>query len=415
MTIKVVLFIFSIIALLVFTALAIWKFYQASTVEVYYDEDYGLTKEQRLQKKNEAAELERIKRSGKKKIGILFSMLAAGMLAFTIFVPGNIHQVNTGEVAVVRTFGRVEGYREPGVSWDFYMTKDYIYYPTTVQECSLDSQAYSADTQYIGLTVEMQYKIDSDTVVAIERDFRGLSNLESKIKVVAIDEVKSVYSKYRATEVMEHRNEISSEIEAKVKNTIEANYPCKVVKVAVPNLDFSDTFEKSVEDALASKVAAEQAALKAESEAKKKEIEADAAAYTAKKEAEAEAYAIEQKALADKQKAQYEAEALLIAAKADAEKAKIEADAAEYQGQREAAIKLQALASVNGWTVVKYTEADGTSYNKLVKSDGTVVSDEELAAGVKNLLTSEYYSKWDGKLPVYMMDSSGVVTVIPTP
>ena len=103
------------------------------------------------------------------------------------------------------------------------------------------------------------------------------------------------------------------------------------------------------------------------------------------------------------------------AAKADAEKAKIEADAAEYQGQREAAIKLQALASVNGWTVVKYTESDGTSYNKLVKSDGTVVSDTELSAGVKNLLTSEYYSKWDGKLPVYMMDSSGVVTVIPTP
>ena len=117
MAIKVVLFIFSIIALLAFTALAIWKFYQASTVEVYYDEDYGLTKEERLKRNNEAAEIQRLKRSGKKKIGILFSILAAGMLAFTIFVPGNIHQVNTGEVAVVRTFGRVEGYRDPGVSW----------------------------------------------------------------------------------------------------------------------------------------------------------------------------------------------------------------------------------------------------------------------------------------------------------
>lgn len=258
----------------------------------------------------------------------------------------------------------------------------------------------------------MQYKINKERAADIYREYKTLDALESKIKVVAIDKVKSVYAKYKATEVMEHREAISTEIKDLVESSVEAQYPVEVETIAVPNIDFSDKFEESVENALAAKVAAEQAALQAQSEAEKKVTEAKATADAAKLDAEAQAYAIEQKAKADKEKAQYEADALLIAAKADAEKAKIEADAAEYQGQKEAAIKLQALASVNGWTVVKYTDPDGTTYNKLVKSDGTIVSDAELAAGVKNLLASEYYAKWDGKLPTYYMDKDGTVTVI---
>ena len=53
------------------------------------------------------------------------SILAILFLILTIAVPGNIHQVDTGEVAVVRHLGKVSGTREAGVHWDSYFTNKY--------------------------------------------------------------------------------------------------------------------------------------------------------------------------------------------------------------------------------------------------------------------------------------------------
>ena len=102
--------------------------------------------------------------------------------------------------------------------------------------------------------------------------------------------------------------------------------------------------------------------------------------------------------------------------KLDMEVAKIEADTAEYAGQKNAAIALQGLASTNGWTVVTYKTPDGASINKLLKSDGEVVTQAELEIDVKNYLEKLKNDKWDGKLPIYYLGSDGsVTTVIPTP
>ena len=67
-------------------------------------------------------------------------------------------------------------------------------------------------------------------------------------------------------------------------------------------------------------------------------------------------------------------------------------------------------------TVVTYKNPDGASINKLLKSDGEVVTQAELEIGVKNYLEKLKNDKWDGKLPVYYLGSDGsITTVIPTP
>ena len=121
-------------------------------------------------------------------------------------------------------------------------------------------------------------------------------------------------------------------------------------------------------------------------------------------QAEAEAEAATKRANA-------EAEVARIKAQADQDVAKIEADTALYAGQKNAAIALQKLASVNGWTVVTYTNGE-TTYNKLVKPDETLVTAEELAKGVEQLVKIYTIETWDGKLPTYQMGDSGIVTVV---
>ena len=377
MAIKVTLFIVFSLGILVFAVLAGWKAYQR-----YDDEDeHGII------------------------APIVFGVLTLAMIVGIVCIPGNIHQVNTGEVAVVRHMGKVEKTRDPGIYWDTYFTNDYITYPTTVQEISLDSLAYSSDTQYIGLTAEMQYKIKSERADFIESEYKGLDNLESKIKVVALDKVKAVYAKYKATEIMENRDAISAEVASTVKATVEAAYPVELITCAIPNIDFSDTFEKSVEDALAAKVKAQQEAQQAEAEATKAKIQADAALYKAEKEAEARLV-----------EAQKEAEAIVAKSKANAEAELLLADANAMATK----LKSGAAAKIVGFDVRYITDPEsGKITNVEIDTNIAGITSEEREARIK-LMTAylqymQYLETWDGNLPVTLVgDGASSVVLTPT-
>ena len=373
MAIKVTLFIVFILAIFVFAGLAAWRWWRVA------DDDTP------------------------KWTAILFTVLAPVFIFLTILIPGNIHQVNTGDVAVVRHMGKVTGTREPGIYWDWYFTTDYITYPTTVQEISLDSLAYSSDTQYVALTAEMQYKIKSDKADYIESEYRGVSNLESKIKVVALDKVKAVYAKYKATEIMENRDAISNEVASTVKAAVEAAYPVELNTCAVPNIDFSDTFEKSVEDALAAKVKAQQEAQQAEAEAEKARIQADAALYKAEKEAEARLV-----------EAQKEAEAIVAKSKANAEAELLLADANAMATK----LKSGAAAKIVGFDVNYVTDPEsGKVTNVEINTNIDGITSEEREARIK-LMTAylqymQYLETWDGTLPVTLVGDDTATIVIP--
>ena len=131
-------------------------------------------------------------------------------------------------------------------------------------------------------------------------------------------------------------------------------------------------------------------------------VEAKQVAEQKKKQAEIEQAQALLQAENDKKIATTNAEASAAVAKiqaqTDMEVAKIGADSAEYQGKKEASIRLQSLASINGWTVV-FDEK--SNINKLYKSDanGEAVTAEELKAGVEYSIKYYYSQKWDGKLP----------------
>ena len=88
---------------------------------------------------------------------------------------------------------------------------------------------------------------------------------------------------------------------------------------------------------------------------------------------------------------------------------KIQADAAEYQGRKEAAIKLQALASINGWTVVIDTN---TGSGKIVKSDGTEPTEDELKLGTQRLIEYYYTQTLNGQLPETYVGDDSVSSVL---
>ena len=198
--------------------------------------------------------------NGKSNIvqGIIASILALISLSVLIIVPGSIHQVNAGEVAVVKIWGDAREVRSAGIYFDGWLSHKYEIYDCKVQQIPISTSAYSSDSQPMDIELYVQYQIQQENAMKIATNYGGLDMLEGRIQTVSIERMKAVLSKYKAEELIKARNTISPEVEQSVKDAITTDYFVNITTVVLTNIDFSDAFEKSVED----KMIAEQEKLK---------------------------------------------------------------------------------------------------------------------------------------------------------
>lgn len=332
--------------------------------------------------------------------------VCALFIALTILIAPCFHTVDTGEVAVVKHLGEARDVRTAGTHFDFWITNTYAYYDAKVQNLDISTSAYSSDAQTMDVSMTLQYQIMSDKAIEIAKEYGSLTVLQNRIQSIAIEKAKSVLSSYKAMDIISERATMSPLVEESIKTAISDKYFVTISTVVLTNIDFSDAFEKAVED----KMIAEQNQLRAEYEN---------AAKIAAAEAEAEA-AI--------QKAKGEAEAKLTAAQAEIEiaKAKAEAKIAQAQGDADAQLKLaQAEATALKLKSIEIARALGFTVNMVEiqgEDDSSLVeyeidfegkSAEEIKLITEYLKYIEYLNKWDGKLPSVMTEN-GANVVIPT-
>lgn len=310
-------------------------------------------------------------------LGVIGGLL---VIAF-ILVPFSFHTVDTGSVAVVKHLGEAKETRNPGTHFDLWVTNSYIKYDAKVQNVDIATSAYSSDAQTMEIAMTLQYQIMSDKVLDIAKEYGTLDVLQNRIQSIAIEKTKSVLSSYKAMDIIADRATMSPLVESAIKEAIGEKYFVTVSTVVLTNIDFSDAFEKAVED----KMIAEQSKLKAEYEndAKIAAAEADKQATIKAQEAKAEADRLAAQAKVEIAKS--EAEALLTAANAEAQ-----------------ALNIQTIqvAKMLGFTVV----ADG---EEIIKPDLTV----EEATMIKSYIEYiKYLESWDGKLPDTLVgDDVGVI------
>ena len=79
----------------------------------------------------------------KKKINTIAGVALVASSLLALLIPSSFHQVEAGEVAVVKTLGKVNGIRMPGTYFDFYLFNDYIYFDTTIQKLEIRTSSYS--------------------------------------------------------------------------------------------------------------------------------------------------------------------------------------------------------------------------------------------------------------------------------
>ena len=298
-------------------------------------------------------------------------------------VPSSFHTVEAGQIAVVKFLGEAKEVRTPGTYFDFWVTNTYEYYDSKVQNMEISTQAYSKDAQTMNIAMNVQYKIDSAKALDIANQYGTIDMLANRIQSIAIEKTKATLSSYSAMNIIETRSQISPQVEGIIKDAVNDEYCVEIVAVVLTNIDFSDAFEKTVED----KMIAEQEKLKAE-------YEKATAIVNAEKELEV---------------AKLGAQAKIEKAKADAE-AQIEVARAEA-----AAVKLKSIevARALGFSIkeVEVTGEEGTVTAIEYEIDFEGKSVEEIKLITDYLQYIEYLGKWDGKLPTVMTGDSASIMI----
>lgn len=319
-----------------------------------------------------------IKKPYKKYSGIAY--ITGIFLGILLTFFGCMASVSTGNTGVVTTFGKVENYTlEAGfhlkAPWHTVTEMD-----NRVQKTSVELSCFSSDIQEVSMKYTLNYQIDKANAQEIYRTV-GTNYYSTIVEPNIAEAVKVATAKYTAEQLVQTRSNLATDIEALLETNL-GRYNIKVSSTAIEDMDFTDAFTNAVE----AKQVAEQ---------KKKQAEIE--------QAQALAQAENDKKIAETN-AKANAEVAKIQANADKEVAQIAADSAEYQGKKEAAIALQRLASINGWTVITET-VDGKEVHALYKANGEKVTAGELEEGAKRLIEYYYTQQWDGKLPETVLGS----------
>lgn len=176
--------------------------------------------------------------------------------------------VDVGESVVVVGFGNIKGTYGQGIH---AINPLYSTHTFNLRNNKYETIANSAtaDIQKADISVTVNYNIEESKVAEIYQTYGN--DFMTKVFAQNVQEaVKSASAHYTASELVTKRDELKST----VKELIAKKMPniITITDVAITNVDFSDSFDQSIE----AKVRAEQEALTAKANLEKKKYEAEA-------------------------------------------------------------------------------------------------------------------------------------------
>lgn len=236
-------------------------------------------------------------KSNGKKISVKLILVIAAAVILIILSAMCTVQVPTGHTGVVVTFGRTESYVLSEGLHFVLPWQNVIKMDNRAQKESITLSAFSSDIQQVEVNVSVNYSVDRETSQELYRNV-GQYYYDTVMNPRIMEDVKAVFSKCTAENLVASREDLSTEVESILSPEMKA-YGIEIISVSIEDIDFTDVFTDAVE----AKQVAEQSKLQAEieeaqktmiaqQEAERAQIQANANAEVAKINADAEAYAV---------------------------------------------------------------------------------------------------------------------------
>lgn len=251
----------------------------------------------------------------KSKLPKIIAILALVVILVIVVTSTCTSVVPTGYTGILTTFGRVADYT---LDAGFHFKSPFqqvTLMDNREQKTAFTTMAFSSDIQQVDVQGSINYNINKQTAMNLFKDV-GVGYYNTLVNPRMQENLKAVFSKYTAEELISSRDKLSVEIREALSTEMNS-YGINIISVSIENIDFTDAFTEAVE----AKQVAQQSKLKAEIEqaqqtheaqqqAERQKIAAEAEANVQKIEADAAAYAIRTKAEAEAEANRLVAESL---------------------------------------------------------------------------------------------------------
>ncbi len=254
-----------------------------------------------------------------KKSAVMMVVIAVAVILLIVLGKACTAVVPTGYTGILTTFGRVADYT---LDAGFHLKSPFqqvINMDNREQKNSFGTEAFSSDIQQVNVRGSVNYNINKTTAMNLFKDV-GVTYFNTLVYPRLMENMKAVFSKYTAEELISSREQLSIQVRDNLKNEMNV-YGINIISVSIEDIDFADAFTDAVE----AKQVAQQSKLKAEIEQAQATMEAQQAA-----------------------------ERQRIQAQADADVARIQAEAAQYAGEREAEMNRKLNESLTSELVQYY-------------------------------------------------------------
>ena len=244
-----------------------------------------------------------------KKLMVVKSAMAAASL-----IVAGCGQVDTGEVGLFTRWGKVVSARPEAEGIHFYMPigTSLVTYDCRNQVTQQATDVFTKDIQGAKISLAVTYALERDMVIDLHVK-TGKNYVQKLISPSVLGAVKNVVGQMEADSLVAKRKSVADAICSELKIKLEP-FGIRIVFVEVLNIDYSDAFEKAVEQKQVAmqeaikernntqrlQEVARQNVVRAEADAKAKVLnsEAEAKSILVKAEAEAKSIEMRNKALA---------------------------------------------------------------------------------------------------------------------
>lgn len=218
--------------------------------------------------------------STKKIAKQVFSII--GIIIVVLLVWSSFYKVNPGYRGVKITLGKVQkGSLTNGVGFKWPFISEVLPINVQTQALSAKTSSYTSDVQTAELNFTFTYDLNPNNVHLLYERV-GMGYEAKKITPILNDALKDVIGKWQAQELVANRDKARVEILELLNKRIDKTY-FQNLTFQIVDLDYSDQFEKSIEN----KVIAEQRAQQAINDTKRIKEEAEQKLISAKADAEA--------------------------------------------------------------------------------------------------------------------------------
>lgn len=219
---------------------------------------------------------------------------AVGVAGITI-VGGSWYTIDQRERGVLLRNGKLISVEQPGLGFKLPLVDDVKRISTETMLSRYEKLSiYSRDQQPADVNVSVGWRLNEAQVSELYTQYGSLAGVRDRvITPKVLEELKNVFGQYNAVTAIQERQRLNADLKAAIIRA--AVGPFIIETVQIENIDFSDAYEKSIEQRMLAEVEVQKLKQNAEREMVQAQItvtQAKAKADAVRAAAQAEADAI---------------------------------------------------------------------------------------------------------------------------